>query len=118
MAKRKKQESKEEECTIALAVIPVLPVVNNDAMFWKNIQESSEGKQKCRRRNPPLPYHCKHCLAVMNQLPMTMETLIHLASDPNHLELMRAYDGVKDTRYFIETLFHMNRMVGHCAPPA
>lgn len=101
----------EEECTIALPVISVLPMVNDDATFWKNLQESSEEYRRNRRRNPP-PYHCKHCLAVMNHLPMTMETLIHLASDPNHLELMRAYDVVKETRYFIETLFQMNSMLG------
>ena len=117
MPKRKKQEAEAEECTIALPLIPVMPVVNHDATFWKNLQESSEEyehrRQQRRRRNHPLPYHCKHCLAVMNKLPMSMETLIHLASDPNHLELMRAYDGVKETIYFIETLFQMNRMLGY-----
>ena len=122
MPKRKKQEveaeaeAEAEECTIALPVIPVMPVVNHDATFWKNLQESSEEyerRKQCRRRNQLLPYHCKHCLAVMNKLPMSMETLIHLASDPNHLELMRLYDGVKETRYFIETLFQMSRMLGY-----
>jgi len=118
MSKRKKPEesSEEGECTLALQMIPVIPVVNHDATFWKNLQESSEEyerRKQCRRRSQPLTYHCKHCLAVMNNLPMSMDTLIHLASDPNHLELMRVYDGVKETNYFIETLFQMNKVLGH-----
>ena len=117
MPKRKKPEESTES-TLSLAIIPVIPVVKHDAMFWKNLQESSaefeRRKQQCRRRSHPLTYyHCKHCLAVINKLPMSMETLIHLATDPNHLELMRVYDGAKGTNYFIETLFQMNRMLGY-----
>ena len=111
MPKRKEPEESKEESTLALAIIPVTPVVNHDATFWKNLKESTEElerrkqpKQHCRR-------HCKHCLAVMNDLPMSMETFIHLATDPNHLELMRVYDGVKETNYFVETMFQMNRML-------
>ena len=112
-----KRNTPEESIQLALPMIPMMPVVNHDATFWKNLQESVEEferRKQCRRRKPPV-YYCKHCLCVMNKLPMSLDTLAHLASSPSHLELMKVYDGVKKTNYFIDTLFHMNMVIGHMA---
>lgn len=118
MPKRKTPEESKSEAPEESIQFSMIPVVNHDATFWKNIQESTEEferRKQRRRHSQPLAYNCKHCLDVMNHLPMSLDTLVHLASHPNHLELMSVYDSVKKTNYFIETLFQMNRMLRYLA---
>lgn len=104
----------EPDCLVPLPQIPVLPPVNHDATFWNNLRESAEeSDRRKKRRLPSPPMYCTHCLEVKIGLPMSLDTLSHLATDPKHWELIRLYDEAKGTDYFMETLFHMNMILYH-----
>jgi len=112
MPKRSRVVEDEEE---SLQVIPVVHRVTHNGMFWKNLQQShvEYDRRQLERCNHELPIrYCKFCSDIKNSMPMSFDTFHHLASHPNHLEMMRMYDKTMETNYFVTTLFQMNQMIG------
>jgi len=104
------------ESDICSPMMSLIPVVNDNEDFWKNVQESAlVFERRKRRRLQALWHYCPHCLKVKNGEPLSLSTLVHLASDPNHLQLIMKYDEVKDTKCFTDTIFMMNRVLWHCS---
>ena len=114
MPKRSRVGEDEEDEEESLPVIPLVPRVVHNSMFWKNLQKSHvEYDRRQLRCNHEVPMrYCKFCSDVKNSMPMSFDTFHHLASHPNHLEMMRMYDKTMETNYFVSTLFQMNEMIG------
>ena len=108
MAKRKVSG---DESPIMLSFIPAIPIVNDSAEFWKNVNDSECYFYECKKQKWfETSTLCPECVDLKNG-KMTINIMLHFLSHPDHATIIQKYDDVKKTDYFMETLFMMNKIL-------